>query len=29
VRQRLEEIDAGKAKLSRWDNAKQRIFARG
>ena len=28
VRQRLAEIDAGRAKLVSWDEAKRRIFAR-
>ncbi|HUH01122.1 MAG TPA: addiction module protein [Kofleriaceae bacterium] len=28
VRQRLEDIDAGRATLTSWDEAKRRIFAR-
>ena len=28
VRQRIEDIDAGRATLSPWDEARRRIFAR-
>ena len=28
VRRRLQDIDAGRAKLATWDEAKERIFAR-
>jgi putative addiction module component (TIGR02574 family) len=28
VRRRLEDIDAGRATLTSWDEARQRIFAR-
>jgi putative addiction module component (TIGR02574 family) len=29
VHRRLADIDAGRAKLATWDEARQRIFARG
>jgi hypothetical protein len=28
VRRRLDDIDAGRARLATWDEARERIFAR-